>query len=255
MTTPVTPTAPARHLPLPGTYNVRDVGGYQTRDGRVVRWRTLLRGDSLHRLSEEGQAYLIGAGLRTIVDLRRDEELATAPNVFVASDRVRYLQVSLSPNPIVANDRAEIEPDGLARTYRAIVDGRQAELLAVLRDLARLDAFPALVHCTAGKDRTGIVVALLLALVRVDHVTIAEDYALSATYLTDEYFTDARARAEAAGRDWAQYQHLLGCPAELMRTTLADIEERFGGVEAYLRQVGLIDDEFQALRSALLDER
>jgi protein-tyrosine phosphatase len=255
MTAPVSPAAPARHLPLGGTYNVRDVGGYTTHDGRTIRWRTLFRADSLHRLAEDGQAHLIEAGLQTIVDLRRDDELALAPNVLATSDRVRYVWISLAPNPTNGEGRRELAPDSLARTYRAIVDGRWTELREVLTALARPGAFPALVHCTAGKDRTGIVVALLLALAGVDHATIAEDYALSAAYLTDEFFADARVRAEAAGHDWEQYRNLLGCPADLMLATLADLDARFGGVEAYLRQIGLADDQIDALRSALVDER
>jgi protein-tyrosine phosphatase len=255
MTAQISAAALARHLPLEGTYNVRDIGGYLTRDGRSIRWRTLFRADSLHRLTEDGQAHLLGAGLRTIVDLRRDEELALAPNVFAASDQVRYVWVSLAPNPTSADAPRELTPDSLARTYRAIVDGRQAELREVLRALAQPGALPGLVHCTAGKDRTGIVVALLLALAGVDHATIADDYALTATYLTDEYFADARGRAEAAGHDWEQYRHLLGCPADLMLATLADLDARFGGVEPYLRQIGLAGDELQALRFALIDGR
>lgn len=255
MTAQVSPAAPARHLPLDGTYNVRDVGGYQTRDGRTIRWRTLLRADSLHRLTEDGQAHLLEAGLRTIVDLRRDEELATAPNVFAASDRVRYLQVSLSPIPIAPNAEGGFDADSLPRTYRAIVDSRHAELRQILGTLAAPGGLPALVHCTAGKDRTGVVVALLLALAGVDHAAIAEDYALTATYLTEGFFADARARAQAAGRDWLLYQHLLGCPAELMLATLTDLDERYGGVEAYLRLIGLTDQELEALRTALTDER
>lgn len=247
--------APSRHLPLVGTYNVRDVGGYGTRDGRVTRWRTLLRADSLHRLTPEGQAHLLDAGLRTVVDLRRDEELQAAPNVLAQSDRVNYVWVSLAPNPTTLVDgRRELDPDSLARSYRAIVDGRQAELRAVFAALAQPDAFPALVHCTAGKDRTGIAIALLLALAGVDDATIAEDYALTATYLTERYFADAQVRAAAGGYDWDQYRHLLGSPAELMLATLTDLHARFGGVEAYLHRIGVRDEELRALHAALLVE-
>jgi protein-tyrosine phosphatase len=255
MTAPSSTTALARHLPLGGTYNVRDVGGYLTREGRTIRWRTLLRADSLHRLSDEGQAHLLEAGLRTIVDLRREEEIAVAPNILATSESVRYVWVSLAPNPTTSEGRRELFPDSLAQTYRAIVDDRQAELRDVLRALVYADAFPALVHCTAGKDRTGIVVALLLALAGVDHATIAEDYALSATYLSDAFFAAARRRAEAAGHDWERYRYLLGCPADLMLATLTDLDERYGGVEAYLRLIGLTDPELQSLRAALVDER
>lgn len=247
-------TARTRHLPLEGTYNVRDIGGYPTRDGRTVRWQTLYRADSLHRLTEQGQVHLIEAGLSTIIDLRRDSERSVAPNVLAGSDRVRYVGIPLASNPAQEEGRREIGPDTLAQTYRAIIDERQPELRQILSTLARPGAFPALVHCTAGKDRTGLVVALLLGLAGVEHATIAEDYTLTATYLGDGYVADARVRAEAAGHPWAQYQLLLGCPAELMLDTLADLDERYGGVEAYLRQIGLTVDELAALRAALVED-
>src|SRR6185369_10690856 len=79
----------SRHLPLDGTYNVRDIGGYTTRVGRRTRWRTLLRADSLHRLTAPAQAELLGCGVRTIVDLRHAGEHLAAPNVFAASSAVR----------------------------------------------------------------------------------------------------------------------------------------------------------------------
>lgn len=254
MTANLTAATPARRLPLEGAYNVRDAGGYPTRDGRSVRWQTLYRADSLHRLTEQDQVHLIEAGLSTIIDLRRDVELALAPNALAGSDRINYVWISLAPNPAETGVRREIEADTLARTYRTIIDERQPELRQILSTLARPGAFPALVHCTAGKDRTGIVVALLLGLAGVEHATIAEDYALTATYLGNGYFADARVRAEAAGHTWAQYQLLLGCPAELMLDTLADLDERYGGIEAYVRQVGLTVDALASLRATLLED-
>ncbi len=248
----------ARRLPLDGTYNVRDLGGYQTLNGGTTRWRTVFRADSLHRLTPDGQAHLLDAGLRTVIDLRRDAELQDAPNVLAQSGRVRYVWVSLSPNPAAPEAsaaRRELTADSLSRAYRAMIHERQAELREIMSTLAQPGALPALVHCTAGKDRTGIVSALLLALAGVDHDTIAQDYALTATYLTDAYFADARGRAEAAGYAWEQYRLLLGCPADLMLATLADIDERFGGVDAYLRQIGVTAAEVESLRAALVEGR
>jgi len=246
-------TTPTRHLPLEGTYNVRDLGGYPTRDGGTTRWRTVFRADSLHRLAPEGQAHLLDAGLRTVIDLRRDTELMDAPNVLAQSGRVRYIWVSLSPNPTTPEARRELTVDTLARAYRGMIHERHAELREIIGTLAQPGALPALVHCTAGKDRTGIVSALLLALAGVDHATIAEDYALTASYLTDEYFTDARGRAEAAGYAWDEYRLLLGCPADLMYAVLADLDASFGGVEPYLRGIGVPAGEIEVLRASLVE--
>src|SRR5438046_2102734 len=88
-------SATPRHLGLEGTYNMRDTGGYRTLDGRTTRWRTFLRSDSLHRLPHLARTTLLNYGVRTVVDLRRSDELHVAPNVFVHSPDVAYHHVSL----------------------------------------------------------------------------------------------------------------------------------------------------------------
>jgi len=90
-----TTPASTRHLNLEGTYNLRDMGGYPTLDGRAVRWRTFFRSDSLHRLPLVAQTTLMGYGVRTVIDLRRSDELQVAPNVFAGSSDVAYHHVSL----------------------------------------------------------------------------------------------------------------------------------------------------------------
>src|SRR5919206_5017078 len=84
-----------RHLSLTGTYNLRDTGGYRTLDGRTTRWRTFLRSDSLHRVPPMAQTTLLNYGVRTVIDLRRSDELHVAPNVFAGSSIVSYHQISL----------------------------------------------------------------------------------------------------------------------------------------------------------------
>lgn len=239
---------PARHLQLAGTYNVRDTGGYATADGGATRWRTLLRGDSLHRLTAAGQAELIAAGLRTVVDLRRDSELAQAPNVFAASEQVRYHNIPLLDG---ASEPAAM-PRALGDIYVRILEASHAPIRAVFAALAETDAFPALVHCTAGKDRTGLIVALLLGNAGVPAATIVADYALSESYLAGGFVAELRERVTAAGGDWAALEPLLGSPEELMLQTLASIEGRYGGIPQYLRAIGVPDAHLDAARSALV---
>jgi len=245
-----TTETPTRHLQLEGTYNVRDTGGYATADGSTIRWRTLLRGDSLHHLTAAGQAALMDAGLHTVIDLRRDTELAQAPNVFAASDAVRYLNISLLDGAV---DPAPAQPRTLNDVYVSILDTAHAQLRVVFAALVEPEAFPALVHCTAGKDRTGIIVALLLANAGVPAATIAADYALSETYLAGEWVAQMRERVIAAGGDWARMELLMGSPEELMRQTLVGIEAQYGGVPQYLRAIGVPEATLDALRSALVE--
>src|SRR5260370_11311933 len=108
----------ARRIALPGTLNLRDLGGYPTSDGGTVRWRTLLRSDALHRLDDTGRAALAGIGLRTVVDLRTDEEAAQAPS---ALDRTgaRAFRVP----PFRAEDLGDLPP-APAPSYPHMIDGR-----------------------------------------------------------------------------------------------------------------------------------
>jgi protein-tyrosine phosphatase len=242
---------PTRLLPLEGTYNVRDVGGYATADGGTIRWRTLLRGDSLHRLTAEGQALLITEGLRTVIDLRRASELAEAPNVFVSSSQIRYRNIALidgAPAPAVEETR----PRSLGGIYERILETAHPQLRAIMEILGAPGAFPVLVHCTAGKDRTGIIIALLLGLAEVSTETIAADYALSEAYLGNGFVEEMRARIVATGGDWSTYEQLMVSPHALMLTTMAVLIERYGSVAAYLRAIGVPGSQIETVRAALI---
>lgn len=241
-------SAPHRHLPLSGTYNVRDIGGYRTHDGHTTRWRTIFRADSLHRLTAEAQTTLLAHGLRTIVDLRRSEEVQAAPNVFANATTVTYRQLSL----MIDTPPDPQNPRSLVEVYRHILDERQEQVYAVLSTLARPEHLPVLVHCTAGKDRTGIIMALALGLAGVPEDTIVEDYALSATYLRGTFLNEMRQRALARGYTWEQYEPMVASPPEHMRTILAYLGERYGGFEAYARSIGLRPAQLHELRSALV---
>jgi protein-tyrosine phosphatase len=237
-----------RHLPLAGTYNVRDIGGYRTHDGRTTRWRQFFRADSLHRLPPEAQAMLLKHGVRTVIDLRRTDELDTAPNVFATATSVTYYHRSLLPDvrPVPGSPRALVD------TYRHMLDERQEQIRTTLQLLLAPGGLPGMVHCTAGKDRTGVITALLLGLLGVPEETIIEDYALSATYLGAPFLAEVRQRAIARGFTWEQYEPLVGSAPEYMQATLQHLHERYGGITAYIRGIGLSEAQIATLRTALV---
>ncbi len=241
---PDTPPPP-RRLKFAGTYNFRDVGGYPARNGGTTRWRTLFRSDSPHRLSEADRASLIECGLRSAIDLRQAEELAEAPNVFAASAQVTYRHLPLLND---TPSMPEVLPT-LVEIYRSILDHRSEQVGAALAALATPGALPAVVNCTAGKDRTGLIVALVLGLAGVPEETIVTDYALSGTCLAGVYLEEARRRAEAQG---FSYDLLVLCDPGFIRTTLAHLKKRYGGIEAYVRTTGLGDAEIDQLRRAMV---
>lgn len=243
---------PRRHLPLEGTYNVRDCGGYLTLENRAVKWGVLFRADGLHRLTPAGRAQLLDYGVQTIIDLRRSEELKTAPNVFADSDDVQYHHVSLFVDDDIATD-PKPDPEPLVVMYRRILDERQGQVYKALSTFAATSGLPGLMHCTAGKDRTGLITALLLALVGVPYETIIADYALTSTYLGEGFIEDLKARALQKGYTWEQYAPLVTCPPENMAQTLQHIDATYGGVAPYLRHIGLSETQLSRLSDRLLD--
>jgi protein-tyrosine phosphatase len=228
-----------RHLPLEGTRNVRDTGGYPAAAGRVTRWRTLMRSDELTRIPPEVADELVALGLRRVIDLRWPEELEDAPNVFADSSRIAYSSI-----PLLADDPTPHA--GLAGMYRHVLDARGPQLAEVVRTLLGKDGLPAIVGCAAGKDRTGVTIALLLDLCGVPRDVIVEDYAISA-----HYFSSPRAHIEAD--DWRSGSLVVDSPPDFMESALAHLDERHGGARALLRRQGLTDEELERLVGLLTE--
>lgn len=233
--------ATTRALPLRGTYNVRDAGGYRTADGGTVRRGLLIRADGLAGLDDAGRAQLAELGVRTVIDLREDAEVEVAP------DALGDLPVAYRNLPAFAGLAARERPRSLEDAYNLMVDECGDALAGVLAALAEPDALPAVVHCTAGKDRTGVVIALVHALLGVSAADLEEDYAATARNLSTGFADKIRATMPPGEHTDAMLTEMLACPPELIRATLA----RIGDVEAYLTRHGLAPDAVARLRSAL----
>jgi protein-tyrosine phosphatase len=232
-------THPGRHLPLDGTRNVRDTGGYPASGGRRTRWRTLLRSDELTRLPEHAVEELRGLGLRRVIDLRWPDELELSPNVFADDPAIHYRHIALlvdDPTP----------HSGLAGMYRHVLDERVPQLVEVARVLLEPDGVPAVIGCAAGKDRTGITVAVLLSLAGVPDDIIIEDYALSAGYFAVENPT-------IPAGDWRHRPLAVDSPPEFMASALDHLRDVHGGARALLRSGGLDDRELDELVERLTE--
>jgi protein-tyrosine phosphatase len=233
---------PDRHLPLPGTRNLRDVGGYPTSDGRRTRWRTLLRTDSLDLLPLDSQAKLLDMGLRQAIDLRWPSELERAPNVFHASPRVRYRSI-----PLIAHENDDPTPNvGLVGLYLHLLDERAAQLVEVVRAVIEPDGTPTVIGCAAGKDRTGVAIALILSAVGVPRELVVRDYALSAGFF-------ARPVDDPHLVDWRQQPLHTDSPPEYMEQVLEHLGRRHGGAVALLRSGGLTEAELARLVEVLTE--
>ncbi len=239
----------ARHLPLDGTFNLRDIGGYATVDRRHTRWHTLWRSDSLHRLGRDDQEVMLCLGLRTIIDLRSVGETLQAPNVFATSSLVDYHNIPLSPPTSVENFKL---PQDLVDLYTTVLDSCQSAIRTVFDVLLASTHRPCLVHCTAGKDRTGIIVALILGAIGVPDETIVADYALTDLYIRD-LAAELRQNAEQTGLDAKFYERMWACHPELMARTLTYLRQHYGGAVAYLRRLGLDDIQLARLCGMLVE--
>ena len=247
-----------RHLNLEGAYNVRDLGGYLTLDGRHTRWRAFLRGDTLHRLSPASQDILtVDYGIRTVIDLRNTRELQEAPDVFADSPHVTYVNYNIvGDNPSTATaapPEVENVPDWILGTYRPWLDDRQAHIRRVLAMMAEPGSLPVIFHCAGGKDRTGVIAALALGIAGVPTETIAQDYALTARFLFERDRAERLASGSSVdGYTWKMYQR-EACPPEGMLKVLNHLEERYGGIEGYVRTIGLSAHQIESLRTSLVE--
>lgn len=238
----------SRALSWDACLNVRDLGGLTTGDGRRVRRGALVRSDQLCRLDDGGRDALLAHGVRTVIDLRTPAEAAQDPDPIWHDRGVDNVLVPQQDEQFwgsIDPARTRAERDAL------VLDHRAEHIVAMARAVANAAPGGVLIHCLAGKDRTGIAVALLLGLVEVDEAEIAADYALSEAALAAE-----RAAALAAAPDEearARVERGYDSRAETMFATLAHLRARHGGAVAYLTRAGLSGADIDRIRERLLD--
>jgi protein tyrosine/serine phosphatase len=236
---------PDRHLDWEGCFNVRDLGGLPAAGGRTTRWGAAVRADALDELTRAGWAALVAHGVRTVVDLRNDDERN-------ADAAPRPASVTTVHVPLDASEDREFwtawdsgPQFGTPLYYRSHLDRFPERSAAALRAIARAGPGGVAFHCVGGRDRSGQVALLLLALAGVAPAAIAADYALSG----------ARLRALYAARGEEDQGELLeaflaerGTTAQaLVVALLAELD-----VEALLRAGGLSGEDLAALRRRLL---
>jgi protein-tyrosine phosphatase len=236
-----------RHVALENALNFRDVGGYETSSGGRLRWRMLFRAASLSELSAADVATLRALGLTTVIDLRSRDE--------VESDRfpVSELPVGFHHLPLVEQaidpSRQEVTTGRLVERYCEIAELGTPSIARAFALLAERETYPAVVHCLAGKDRTGILIALVLSVLGVSDQTVFADYALSAAAMA--VFKERRARPGLTdSEDNELFSALPGTMAGLFERLRAD----HGSAEAFVRHTGVTAAQIERLREALVDQ-
>jgi protein-tyrosine phosphatase len=246
-----TDAVPSRRLLWDACYNVRDLGGYPTTAGRHTSWNAFIRSDNLCRLTPGGRAMLVNYGVRTVIDLRFAYELDISPYSFTEPDAPAYLNLPLLNE---ANREGMVALDSItsvAEMYYVILEQFQTNIATVMRAIAAAPEGAVLFHCHAGKDRAGLMAALLLALAGVPHEAIATDYAESDTHLQPLYDEMLASQAQDPARQ-EQLAQLLTSHSETMLATLSHVDARYGGVESYLLACGLSPEEIEQIRTRFL---
>ncbi|NLG55590.1 MAG: tyrosine-protein phosphatase [Rhodococcus sp.] len=246
MTTSI--SSPTRRIELAGVHNLRDVGGYRA-GARTTRWGKLFRADALHELDGEGQRRLNDLGVGLVVDLRDATEIEHAPD---ALDGVECRHVH---HPIF-DGPTNLGPAGfnLSALYTMILETHADRLTQAVQMVAS-EPEGVIVHCTAGKDRTGLVIALALSAVGVDDRDIAADYSLSEVMLAGEWAD--RMIAKFTQRYPDSDSDITGIvtssPAAVILGSLKAVRENHGDAAGYLRSHGMDIGDLDRLRSTLLD--
>lgn len=249
----------SRDLIWDGLLNARDLGGHPTEDGDETRFGSIVRADSVRQLSDEGWEALVDYGVKTVVDLRANEELEADPPA--------ELPVEVRHVPFMETDRSDWQkvegeldaavkaaPDVASATrdvYLIFLEHYASNVAAAVRAVADAPEGGVVVHCAGGKDRTGLLTAFLLHIAGVGTDEIARDYALSEERLRtrhEEWLAKAQSEEERE-----RVRRMSQTPADSMKGVFGELERRYGSVEGFLRHAGLTDDELARARSRLRD--
>jgi len=234
------------HFVLEGAYNVRDLGGYATSDGKLVRRGAFLRADGLDRLSPTDQQLLLSYGLTSIIDLRASSELKNYPDVFAQSPDVSYFHLPLFEYEDGNIVEVYKKNPPLEQIYCHWLDECQGRIKDIIEAIATANTGCTLVHCSAGKDRTGLIIAILLGLVGVAPEVIAQDYSLSATNLAPKV-EEWRAQAIKDGQNIEMFDHYMASEPYMILKAFDHLETNYGGVIGYLKKIGLTQQQLDII--------
>jgi protein-tyrosine phosphatase len=242
----------SRLLPLAGASNFRDLGGYPITSGGVTCWGRLFRSDTLHELTEGDVALLHEMGLKSIIDLRTRTEVDRSGRGLLGAGTTDYFHLS-----VIDEDGGEARgvpapvDESLADRYLWYLDvGRQA-LVHALTLVGEGSTHPLVFHCAAGKDRTGVLAALILDIVGVERRAIVEDYVLTSESMEAILARLMRNRAEG-GMDSNIPASALTVEAATMESFLDGVDQRYGGGRQWALAAGVPYDSVEALSTRLV---
>ncbi len=240
-----------RWVRLSTVFNFRDLGGIATASGGVTRRGVLFRADNLGRLEAVDKELFMALGVRMVIDLRRHTEVETmgrVPEWAGAAWLHHHLEHEIWDHSTYSDEIGVAR--WLADRYHDLLESGAADIARVITLLSDVDSGPTVVHCVAGKDRTGLISALTLSLAGVSDEDIAADYAL--TELSEPAYKAWLHRTDPLASAKVHPAFYVHTPAEAMLLTLAELRERHGSPLAYLSRHGVTDDHVEKLRAGFV---
>lgn len=248
---------PDRLVVLDGVHNFRDLGGYEMADGRTIGWGRIFRADGLHRLTEADLELLDAIGVRTVIDLRTPAEIEQHGTFPFESHPVAFHAL-----PVIDATWRDVEIPDFEETEQGEIDfltWAYRDMLAVggdrfaqaIRQLAVPGSAPAVFHCAAGKDRTGVLAALVLGGLGVHQDVIVADYGLTRAGMERMRAWVETNHPEMAARMSETPSFMLAAHPQAMANTLDELISEHGSIRNYLTTVGIGDAVLEALAEAL----
>ena len=247
---------PRRLIGLEAVHNFRDLGGYPTEDGRNTKWRTLFRADGLYRLrGADDMSRVRQLGLKSVIDLRtereqREQGIFPTDDIEVAFHHLSIVDATWSDTQTpVFDDEVEF----LVWGYRDMLEIGSSRFADAMHVLAQTESIPAVFHCAAGKDRTGVLAALLLSSLGVDDAHICADYGLTQDAMRRSIAWSKVHRPELAQRYATIPKAYLAADPRAMQIILTDLAQQHGSVRNYVREIGVADATINALENLVLE--
>jgi len=237
-----------------GTYNVRDLGGYRTTTGSQTKGHMMLRSGNLDKIPISSQKQLIDYGIRTVIDIRDEWEAENYPNVFVDSSQINYLNLPLIGDRLSNDVRWRSETENyvhLHELYIHYLEHCQIQIANIFTAIVQ-SKIATLFHCHAGKDRTGLMTALLLSAVGVANHDIAMDYSLSSQQIP-HLIHEWRQYAIKHGQDMEQFDRKVASKPETMLEMLNFIQNQYDNTVTYLHSCGISNTIVEQIQERFLE--
>lgn len=242
-----------RIIPFAGAFNFRDLGGYHASDGRVTRWGRLYRSDALQDLTENDVVLLHSLGIVTVLDLRGGAEIERTGRGLLGSESIRFVNPSVLRNEIEDKRLAsELDEDYLSQRYLQYLEEGGPAFVRAFEEMAISENYPMVFNCFFGKDRTGVLAALVLSCLGVDDQTIVDDYALTTTRMQ---FIIEKLQGDPVYRETIERANplVLAANAATMSQFLRNLNSQFGGARSWALSAGALPQQLDRLSDALLE--